>query len=438
VALRFVRPLLLLLACTLGCAPKSDGKAAGGPSAAAVTTAMPIERDVQDYEDFTGRVAAQYSVEVRARVTGYLDKIEFKDGADVKVDDLLFVIDRRPFQAASDGASAMVAVKTAAADFRNAEFKRNEELLAKNAVSKSEFDQSEAAYKEAKAMVESSKADEQLAKLNLGFTEIRAPIAGLTSNRKLDIGNLVVADQTLLTSIVSVDPVYVNFDVDDRRLLRVQKEVREGRIKLVDGARIPIEVGLDNESGFPHPGAIDFSDNKIDSNTGTMPFRAVVPNPLPSLGKRMFAPGMFVRVRVPLGEPRKAVLIAEKAIGSDQGQKFVYVVDSEKTVQYRRVRLGRSERGLVVVEEGLKAGEPIIVAGLQRVRPGSTVAASTIEMQTLETPASENSTKANPEAMPQPAPTASASATPTASASPAASATNMPAPTSSATSAAQK
>jgi len=438
VALRFVRPLLLLLACTLGCAPKPDGKAAGGPSAATVTTAMPIERDVQDYEDFTGRVAAQYSVEVRARVTGYLDKIEFKDGAEVKVDDLLFVIDRRPFQAASDGATAMVAVKTAAAAFRDAEFKRNQELIAKNAVSKSEFDQSAAAFEEAKAMVTSSKADETLAKLNLGFTEIRAPIAGLTSSRKLDIGNLVVADQTLLTSIVSVDPVYVNFDVDERRLLRVQQEVREGRIKLVDGIRIPIELGLDNEAGFPHEGMIDFSDNQIDAGTGTIRMRAVVPNPLPTVGKRKLVPGMFARVRVPLGEPHKAVLIAEQAIGSDQGQKFVYVVDSEKKVQYRRVRLGRSERGLVVVEEGLKGGEPIIVAGLQRVRPGSTVEASTVEMQSFATPVSDDSTKANPAAAPQPVPTTSASATPTAAASPTAAATNVPAPISSATSAAQK
>lgn len=437
-ALRFVRPLLLLLACTLGCAPKPDGKAAGGPLAAAVTTALPIERDVQDYEDFTGRVAAQYSVEVRARVTGYLDKIEFQDGAEVKVDDLLFVIDRRPFQAASDGATAMVAVKTAAAAFRDAEFKRNQELIAKNAVSKSEFDQSAAAFEEAKAMVTSSKADETLAKLNLGFTEIRAPIAGLTSSRKLDIGNLVVADQTLLTSIVSVDPVYVNFDVDERRLLRVQQEVREGRIKLVDGIRIPIELGLDNEPGFPHAGMIDFSDNQIDAGTGTIRLRAVVPNPLPTVGKRKLVPGMFARVRVPLGEPHKAVLIAEQAIGSDQGQKFVYVVDSEKKVQYRRVRLGRSERGLVVVEEGLKGGEPIIVAGLQRVRPGSTVEASTVEMRSFATPVSDDSTKANPAAAPQPVPTTSASATPTAAASPTAAATNVPAPISSATSAAQK
>jgi len=163
-----------------------------------------------------------------------------------------------------------------------------------------------------------------------------------------------------------------------------------------------------------------------------------VPNPLPTVGKRKLVPGMFARVRVPLGEPHKAVLIAEQAIGSDQGQKFVYVVDSENKVQYRRVRLGRSERGLVVVEEGLRGGEPIIVAGLQRVRPGSTVEASTVEMQSFATPVSDDSTKANPAAAPQPVPTTSASATPTAAASPTAAATNVPAPISSATSAAQK
>ncbi|MCE9608164.1 MAG: efflux RND transporter periplasmic adaptor subunit [Planctomycetia bacterium] len=417
---RFVRCFLIASAALLGCTGflgcnKPPGAAPSGPTATLVTAALPLQREVQDYEDYTGRVAAQYSVDLRARVTGYLDKIEFQDGTEVKAGALLFVIDRRPFKAANDSAVALVAVKKAASAFRDAEFKRNQELIKKSAVSQSEFDQSAAAFEEAKAMVSSSEAESEITKLNLNFTEIHAPIAGVVSNRKLDIGNLVVADQTLLTSIVSVDPVYVNFDVDERRLLRIQQEVREGRIKLVDGIHIPIELGLDNEIGFPHPGTIDFADNQIDANTGTIRLRAVVPNPLPSVGKRKLVPGMFARVRVPLGEPRNAVLIAEQAIGSDQGQKFVYVVDAAKKVQYRRVRVGRSERGLVVVEEGLKAGEPIIVAGVQRVRPGSAVDTNMVEMQTFAIDAPTSPSGKSEAAVPTPpAPTPTSTATPAA------------------------
>jgi RND family efflux transporter MFP subunit len=397
-------PFLLVVSLIIvGCArPASDG-AATRPSVTSVTTALPIERDVQDYEEFTGRLASQYSVEVRARVTGYLDKIAFQDGAEVKAGDPLFVIDPRPFKAANDSAVALIAVKKASSSYREAEFNRDKELVARNAASRSEFDRSAAAYEEAKALVTSAEAEAEITKLNLDFTEIRAPINGVVSDRKVDVGNLVIADQTLLTSIVSVDPLYVNFDVDERRLLRINQEVRSGKIRLVDDIRIPIELALDNETGFPHPGTIDFADNQIDANTGTIRLRAVVPNPLPQKGKRTLIAGMFARVRVPLGEPHPSVLIAEQAIGSDQGRKYVYVVDGSKKVQYRPIRVGRSSGGLVVVDEGLKPGEAIIVAGLQRVRPGAVVEATTVEMQSFasggsappaEKPASPASTPA--------------------------------------------
>lgn len=421
--LRFARPLLFALLGLVGCSPKSDGQATSAPPTL-VNTAVPIERSVQDFEDYTGRVAAQYSVDLRARVTGYLDKIEFQDGTEVKEGDLLFVIDRRPFQAASDSAKALVAVRKAASAFRDAEFKRNQELISKNAVSKSEFDQSAAAFEEAKAMVTSAEAEAEIAKLNLDFTEIRAPITGVVSNRKLDLGNLVVADQTLLTSIVSDDPMYVYFDVDERRLLRIQQEVRDGRIKLAEDGRIPVEVGLDDETGFPHPGAINFIDNKLDQKTGTIRLRAVVPNPKPEVGKRKMLADMNARVRVPLGEPRPSVLIAEAAVGSDQGRKYVYVVDAAKKVQQRWVRLGRSERGLVVVEDGLKPGETIIVAGVQRVRDGVVVTTNGVEMQSLaatplpaagaKAPANGSPAAPQPPAVPSatPAPSPTSSATP--------------------------
>ena len=427
--LRFARPLLFALLGLVGCSPQPEGQASSVPPTL-VNTAVPIERSVQDYEDYTGRVAAQYSVEVRSRVTGYLDKIEFQDGAEVKEGDLLFVIDRRPFQAASDSAKALVAVKKAASAFRDAEFKRNQELISKNAVSKSEFDQSAAAFEEAKAMVASAEAEAEMAKLNLDFTEIYARISGVVSNRKLDLGNLVVADQTLLTSIVSDDPMYVYFDVDERRLLRIQQEVRDGRIKLAEDGRIPVEVGLDDETGFPHPGTINFIDNRLDAQTGTIRLRALVPNPKPEVGKRKMLADMNARVRVPLGDPRPSVLIAEAAVGSDQGRKYVYVVDAAKTVQQRWVRLGRSERGLVVVEEGLKPGETIIVAGVQRVRPGVVVTTNGVEMQSFaatplpsagaKAPANGSPAAPQPPAVPSATPAPSTTPTPTPSTTPSA------------------
>lgn len=408
----FVAAVGLALSGLIGCKPEADTKRSVPPPPTKVATAVPLVRDVQPYEDYTGRLTPEYSVELRARVTGYLDDIKFQDGADVEKGALLFVIDRKPFKAADDSAKALVAVKKAAAAFRDAEFKRNQDLLAKNAVSKSEYDQSAAAFEEAKAMVDSSAAEAEIAKLNLDYTEIRAPISGIVSNRKLDIGNLVVADQTLLTSIVSVDPMYVYFDVDERRLLRIQQEVREGRIKLAEQGRIPMELGLDNEQGFPHHGMIDFVDNQIDPNTGTIRLRAVVPNPKPEVGKRKLAPGMFARVRVPLGDPRSSIMITEQAVGSDQGKKYVYVVDAKNVVQYRSVTLGRSERGLVVVEGGLKADDAVIVAGVQRVRTGVTVEPSTVEMKTFESAApNPQAPAATPTAMPPASPTASSSAT---------------------------
>lgn len=404
-----LRYLAALLALFIGCArPTNDGPASR-PSVTSVTTALPIERNVQDYEESTGRLASQYAVEVRARVTGYLDKIAFQDGAELKAGDLLFVIDPRPFKAANDSAVALIAVKKASASFREAEYNRDKELVARNAASRSEFDRAAAAYEEAKALVTSAEAEAEVTKLNLGFTEIRAAIDGVVSDRKVDVGNLVIADQTLLTSIVSVDPLYVNFDVDERRLLRINQQVRSGQIRLVDDIRIPVEVALDNETGFPHRGTIDFADNRIDSNTGTIRLRAVVPNPLPPKGRRTLVPGMFARIRMPLGEPHPALLIAEQAIGSDQGRKFVYIVDATKKVQYRPIRVGRSSGGLVVVDEGLKPGEAIVVAGLQRVRPGAMVETNTVEMQSFTT--GNAAAVAEPPAATPPAPAAKPTAT---------------------------
>jgi RND family efflux transporter MFP subunit len=366
-----------------GCKPESALVAPAGP--VPVTVAVPIARQVQDYEEFTGRVAAKESVDIHSRVTGYLDRIGFKDGAEVKQGDLLFVVDRRPFQAIYDNAMAHIALSKANLAFREAELARNKDLVKTAAVSGSEYDQSAAAAGEARASVTAAEASAESAKLNLGFTEIRAPIQGIISNTNITRGNLVVADQTILTNIVSDDPMYVKFDADERRILRIQQDVREGRIKESPGAEIPVEMGLDIERGYPHQGVIDFADNQIDQATGTIQVRGVFPNPLPAKGRRVLIPGMFGRVRVPLGEPRKAVLIAEQALGSDQGQKYVFVVDKKKEVQYRRVKTGRSDAGLRVIEDGLQPGEEVMVGGLQRVRPGMSVEAKLVDMASFST-----------------------------------------------------
>ena len=346
-----------------------------------VTVAVPIEREVVDCEDFTGRTDAVASVELRSRVSGYLDKILFEEGSEVKKGALLFQIDPRPFQAAYDRAVAEVALKQANLKFRETELRRNKPLVEKNAISQSEFDQIVAAHEEAIAAVTSAQANTEEVKLNLEFTRITSPIDGRISKSSITVGNLVRADQTLLTTVVSVDPMYVNFDVDERTLLEVQQNVREGKTKVSDKEEVPVWMGLANEKSFPHSGIANFSDNRVDPNTGTIRARAVFPNAKPATGSRVMVPGLFARVRLPISNLRKALLVAERAVGNDQGQKFLLIVNGKNEVEYRRIRPGKLEEGLRVIEEGLKAGEAVIVTGVQRVRPGMTVETRSVDMQ---------------------------------------------------------
>lgn len=381
------------VAFVAGCDEKSPGEQTAAAAAAApVTVSVPIERAVQDYEDFTGQTVAKDSVEIRSRVTGYLDKIGFKDGDEIEKDQVekqvLFVIDQRPFKAAHDNAVAQVALNKANRAFREAEFKRNEQLLKTQAVSQSDYDQSAAQFQQAIASVAAAEANEESAKLNLDFTEIRSRIAGRISKSTIAVGNLVVADQTVLTTVVSLDPMRVEFNADDRRLLQIQQGIREGKIKVKDRDKISVEMGLDNETGFPHQGELDFADNQIDKTTGTILLRAVFDNPQPARGQRVLVPGLHARVRVPIGEPHKVMLVADEAVGSDMGQKYVLVVGDDKKVLMRRVKTGKMESGLRVIEEGLKGGEIIVVKGIQRARPGTVVApGKPIDMESLATAA---------------------------------------------------
>jgi RND family efflux transporter MFP subunit len=348
-----------------------------------VAVAVPIEREITDNEECTGHTEAVESVDIRARVTGYLDKVRFKDGAEVKEGDLLFEIDPRPFQAAYDQAVAQVKLREADRKFRLAELNRAKQLIDKNAISGSDYDQIVAQHDQAVAALAAAQADADSARLNLEFTKLASPIAGVTSRTQITRGNLVKADQTLLTSVVSVEPMYVYFDVDERTILEVQQHIREGKIKLRDKEKetIPVTMAVANQDGFPHQGVIDFGENRFDQNTGTVRVRAVFPNPKPAKGTRVLTPGLFARVRIPLGEPYKSLVVAERAIGADQGQKYVLVVNDKNEVEYRRVTLGKLENRLRVITDGLQAGQRVIVSGLQRVRPGSIVEPKLVNME---------------------------------------------------------
>jgi RND family efflux transporter MFP subunit len=370
---------LLLVLLAAGCGEAPPAVTVEPPT---VTVAAPVQKTVTDHADYTGRTEAVESVDVRARVNGYLTKINFEPGREVKKDAVLFVIDERPYRATLEQAESQVRLAEAQARYAVAEVKRNEPLVARNVTSQEEFNKLVANRDVANAQVDTAKAAVDTAKLNLGFCQVLSPIDGRISRNNITVGNLVVTDTTLLTSIVSQDPMQVYFDVDEATILRIQALIRAGKFR---SARrhddVPVAVGLANEPGqYPHQGRIDFVDNRVDPSTGTLKLRAVLPNPTVANEDRVFGAGLFVRVRLPLGEPHPALLISERAVGTDQGQKFVYVVNDKNEVALQPVTLGQAHDGLRVVADGLKGGERVIVTGLQRVRPGAAVKAVPGEM----------------------------------------------------------
>jgi RND family efflux transporter MFP subunit len=359
------------LAVTAGCA-NSEAQPTPIPPTI-VTVSRPVLRDVVDDEEFTGRTAAVETVDVRARVSGFLQKVDFVAGSDVVAGQTLFEIDVRPFKAALRQAqaqfdSAQAQLKKAAADMSRADT-----LLARKVISQQDYDQTSAASAQAQASVEAAEAAIDKAKLDVEFCTLKAPIAGQIGRPLVTQGNLVNADSTQLTTIAAVEPIYIYFNVDERTLLRLESLVRDGKLKAAQPGEIPVFAGLANEKGYPHEGTMDFQNNTVDSSTGTIQVRAVFKNPKPAVGARELFPGLFARVRVPIGSPHPALLITDRAIATSQGQKYVYVVDAEKKVFDRPVQVGRLVDGLRVIEEGLKPDERIIVNGLQRVRPGITV-----------------------------------------------------------------
>jgi RND family efflux transporter MFP subunit len=325
----------------------------------------PVTRTVTDFEEATGRLAPVKLVEVRARVSGYLDAVQFKDGDDVQEGAPLFQIDARPYTAAL--AEAEANVKQLESRYENN--RRQEErligLAEKKFTTEEQLDQARFARKETEAELQAARAAADIARLNLEFTQIKSPISGRISRRLVDPGNLVKADETSLVTIVSLDPIYAYFDIDERTVLQFRRMIAAGKVISAEEQAIPIELALADEEEFTIPGSVNFVDNMLSPTTGTLRLRADVENP-----QKLLAPGMFVRIKVPIGEPHPAVLIQEEALGSDQGQKFVYVLDEENKVEYRRIKAGRLYSGMRVVEAGLTPEDRVIVKGLQRVRPG--------------------------------------------------------------------
>ncbi len=352
-----------MLAAT-GCAPGAADDAPPAPAAPSVTTATVLFDEVRDWAEFTGRLEPVESVEVRPRVGGYVESVNFREGATVARDALLFRIDPRPFRAEVDRLRAEQERATAELELARSYAVRAERLLERNATSLEEFERLAADAAVAEAALASVDASLEAAELNLSFTEVRAPIAGRVSSAIVTAGNLV-EPSTVLTTLVSESPVYAYFDIDEQTYLKTVGS---------DGAA-DVLVGLIDENGYPHRAALDFVDNRVDAEHGTIRARARLENP-----DGRFTPGLFARIRLVSRQSFDAAFVDDRAIGTDLGRKFVYVVDADNVVQYRAVETGRILDGLRIVTDGLAPNDVVIVNGLQRVRPGVTVAASQVAM----------------------------------------------------------
>src|SRR5436853_3255769 len=355
-----------------GCARNEAAEQKAMPPLPQVTVAAAISRKVTEFDEFTGRFEAVERVEVRPRVSGYISSVNFKDGSEVKKGDVLFVIDPRPNVAERDKARAQLAQARSQLILARSERDRATKLLAQHAISQEEFDTRASGLEQGQANVEAAQAALDAAALNLDFTRLTAPISGRIGRALVTSGNFVTNGQTLLTTLVSLDPIYVSFDGDEKVYLKYTKLSRDG----AHGGRNPVQVGLADEGGgYPHQGVMVFVDNALDPATGTIRSRALLDN-----RDRLFTPGLFARLRLLGAHEHEAVLINDSAVGTDQTVRYVLVVGAGNKAEYRPVQLGPVVDGLRVVESGLASGETIVVNGLQRVRPGAQVQPQRVAM----------------------------------------------------------
>ena len=380
--------LRLLVACVLVLAGSScrRGDETTAPPPPKVSASKPMVREIVEWDEYTGRLRALESVEVRPRVSGYVQSIHFADGTIVREGDLLFVIDPRPYEAVLGEAKAQVEVAHARLDLARRESARAERLLTNRAISAEDAERRTSALSEAAASLVAAQAAVQAAALNVEFTSVTAPLGGRVSRHLVDEGNLVIGgitNATLLTTIVALDPIHCYFDADEQAYLRYVRLAQRGERPSSRDVNNPVEIGLADETGFPHKGWMDFVDNQFDPDTGTMTGRAVIPNP-----DGLLASGMFVRLRLPGSGRHQATLLPDEAIATDLDQKFVWVLDQENRAQYRRITIGPLHDGLRIVREGVGPDDRVVVAGIQRLRPGMAVTAEDVAIQSPSPPPS--------------------------------------------------
>ena len=377
---RYTPWLLAVLLTAAACNNEQASSGGQAPPPPEVGVAQVVSKSVQQWDEYTGRISAIDTVELRPRASGYVQRVAYKEGQDVKQGDLMFQIDPRPYRAALDNALAQLARARVAQRLETIRNKRAQSLIEDNAISHEELDLRRAAQAQSAADVQAAEAAVATAKLNLSFTEVRAPVSGRASRALLTVGNLATADETLLTTVVSQDPMYVYFDADENSYLRYKEQERKSERTAKDNA---VHVGLANETGYPHTGKVDFLDTQVNPTLGTVRARAVLPNP-----DRIFTPGLFARVQFVSGQKAQALLIDDKAILTDQDRKYVYAVDKDGKAQRKDIVLGGVVDGLRVVQSGLAPDDRIVVVGLQKIfYPGMPVMPAEVPMDKPSAPA---------------------------------------------------
>ncbi|MFY0184015.1 efflux RND transporter periplasmic adaptor subunit [Stenotrophomonas sp. PUT21] len=386
---RFTRRLAMagvsiLAAAVLTACSGSHAEEAGMPPPPSVSAAPVLVKQVSQWDDFSGRVEAVESVELRPRVSGYIDKVNYVEGQEVKKGDVLFTIDARSYRAELDRATAELNRARTQAQVSRSEADRARRLSDQQAISTETWEQRRAVSEQALAQVQAAQAAVDAARLNMEFTQVRAPINGRAGRAMVTAGNLVTAGDSasVLTTLVSLDKVHVYFDADEGTFLRYAQMARKGERPSERDSELPVKVGLSGEDGYPHEGKVDFLDNQVTRSTGTIRVRALLDN-----GDRAFTPGLFARVQLLGSGQFQAMLIDDKAVLTDQDRKFVYVVDKDNKAQRRDIQLGRNADGLRIVEQGLKAGDRVIIDGVQKVfMPGMPVQAKAVAMQPVAAP----------------------------------------------------